>query len=307
MLFLFMALLTACSTASDYQKPITAFSQATDGAKQALAALDERLAEQLQALRRAEAVASPNRVRFPDDECATSTAGCTLLLYPESGDAKPRPLTYTTAVPNQIQVMHEVSLYAKGLQDITTADATPGIKAGFDSAMAAATSLASILQPQFAPAVSALSVPVTQAAVWLFGEYQESVKLRALRAATAAMDPILQEAVRVFAKTSEFAALEDQQILVGQFDSRMEAFENAPSEQALAQLADAATQLDRLLAVRPDQMFEELGLAHQALTEALASDEITFAQALLHIERLATKAEELTQIAESFKAAVASQ
>ncbi|MGH6929648.1 MAG: hypothetical protein ACREEV_15125, partial [Dongiaceae bacterium] len=55
---------------------------------------------------------------------------------------------------------------------------------------------------------------------------------------------------------------------------------------------------------QPGAVFQQLGQAHSELTEALKEDDITFAEAIQHIDRLIAEAEKLEAIAREFQEAV---
>ena len=297
--------LAGCSTPETFGPAMGKFAEATGSAEAALEAYDKALAARVTALRRAEAVQSPHAVRAIGDGCTTGSTACTVALLAAPGDPEPQPLTVDSFIPNHLAAMREVRLYGGALEAIAKADATPAIQAAFDQASATAVSLAQLSgQPGLAPAVKAFSVPVSKAGVWLYGVYQESLKLDALREATQQMDPVMQEAVAKFSKAADYASLGDKTRLVRVFDARMQAFEDQSSEATLRDLLDAARNLDAALAAQPGAVFQQLGQAHRELTEALKADDITFADAIRHIDRLVAEAEKLEAIAREFQEAV---
>ena len=80
-------------------------------------------------------------------------------------------------------------MYAAALKDVAEVDSTPAVKAAVEKAGAAIASLSSLVAPGSAPAAQAFAVPLEEGVVWIYGKYQETVKLRALRQAT--QDPFL--------------------------------------------------------------------------------------------------------------------
>ncbi len=296
-----------CGTSADFQQPVTRFAEATGRADGAVRAFDAGVAAQLTQLRREEAAEEPDRVVPVEQTCSPGAAGCEVLLASDSGPGV--PLTVTTAVPQHLLAMAEIRRYANGLDEIVQADATPAVKAGLDKASAAAASLAAMLGPQYAPAVKAFSVAVTQAVVWAVGEYQERIKLDALREATGQMQPILAEAVTKFGDAADMAQTSATADLYATFNDRRVAFQTAASvdarRQQLPAYLDAAQRLDDSLRVKPGEVYRQLGTAHGELHDALHSRDLSFAEARHQIELLAAKAKELQAIAKAFKEAAA--
>lgn len=298
------AALPACSVGSDFQEPITKLSAATEKAEAAFVDLDKRSAAELTALRRAQAIKEPGRVLHEPDHCAPESESkrCVVKLAPK-GDDEGGSLTIESIVPQHLQAMHEIRLYAKGLQDIVSADATAEVKAGLGNAGAAVAEIASIMGPQYGAAVRAFSVPATEAAVWLFGQYQESIKLTALREATGRMQIIMPDAVSKFGEAADLAYGVDKTHLFDTFRQKRLSFDRDRSAASLDEYLKSAKRLDDALQVQPGDVYRELGVAHEKLAAALQSDEISFAEAIMHINRLVTKVDELAAIAKAFEVA----
>jgi hypothetical protein len=295
--------LSACSTASDFKAPIGQLSKATDNATTALTKFDEFAAAEVTAQRRDEALKNPDQVLAGDDDCSFDSKHCIVALPPDQTSKDPRRLTVSSLVPNHVQAMREIGLYAKGLEDIVNADATAAVKAGLDKAGAAVAELAALAGPQYRAAASAFAIPVTQAAAWLFGEYQESIKLDALRDATTQMESILPEAAKDFGDVADLTYTARKTYLVSDFDAKQRAWDREPSAAHLDEYVAAAKQLDDALQVKPSEVFTELAAAHHELAMALRSEEISFATVMRHLDRLVKKAEQLTAIAQAFEKA----
>jgi hypothetical protein len=299
---LLLLALSACSIASDFKGPITQFSTATAQAESALQEFDKDAAKQLTDLRREDALKTPGQVRPFKDDCAPLSPGCRIRLF-SSPDGEGDALTVESIVPEHLMAMHEIQLYAQGLQDIVEADATAAVKAGLDKASAAAADLAALAGAQYGAGVKALSVPVNMAAVWLFGEYQESIKLDALREATRRMETVLPDAVGKFGAAADLAHLAGVTQLAKTFGQKKVSFQTERSAAALDEYLVASKELDDALQVKPSDVFNQLGTAHNKLAAALQSDDIAFDEAILQMNRLVTKAEELVAIAKAFKKA----
>jgi hypothetical protein len=198
--------------------------------------------------------------------------------------------------------MTVASVYAKSLADITKADETLQIKAGVDAALAAASTLSAALAPQASPAITAFSPPVSAAVVWAFGQYQDQVKLNALRKATAKMDRVLQAVVEKLRGSASVASAVDQDRLVLEYQAKRAAFQDAPTPTATAleEMLAAAAKLDVVQKSQPQEVFEQMAVAHGALTKALIAKDTSFADAWKQIESFVAKAKELAKIVESF-------
>ena len=301
-----LALLTlaACNVSSDFQEPIAEFSTATGKAQTALADLNTEAAKELTALRRADAIAMPTRVKRVDG-CTPEATRCIVGLEPNPTDLTDEggALTVSSIIPEHVQAMQEISLYAKSLDDIVKADATGAVKTGLDKASAAAAQLASLAGKQYEVAVNAFSVPFNAAVTWVFGEYQEAVKLKALREATRRMQTVLPDATSKFGQAADLAHLVAVTRLVDTFGDRQTDFTATASPPNLDAYLAAAQRLDVALQVKPSEVFQQLNLAHAELAAALESDDITFGEAILQIDRLVAKVEQLVDIAQGFKKA----
>jgi hypothetical protein len=294
--------LAGCSTPPGVDSAMDKFATASNAANSALTSYDSALAARLTELRRAEALENSNRVRPADDSCDTSAQNCVIILSHPTEE--PQPISVTTLIPVHLEAMHQIALYADSLKAITKADAVPEVKAAFDQASAAAVSLAQLApNPAVAPAVKAFTVAASKAGVWIFGQYQDSIKLNALRDAINQMEPVMKDATEKFANVTLFASLPDKTRLVRVLDERTQAFEDQPSDATLGQMLDAAQKLDAALGAQPGAVFEKMGKAHTQLFEAINGSEISFASALVQIEGVLNEAQKLAAIAKEFEAA----
>ncbi len=182
-------------------------------------------------------------------------------------------------------------------------NSTGAVKTGLDKASAAAAQLASLAGKQYEVAVNAFSVPFNAAVTWVFGEYQEAVKLKALREATRRMQTVLPDATSKFGQAADLAHLVAVTRLVDTFGDRQTDFTATASPPNLDAYLAAAQRLDVALQVKPSEVFQQLNLAHAELAAALESDDITFGEAILQIDRLVAKVEQLVDIAQGFKKA----
>jgi hypothetical protein len=295
--------LTACATSSDYKPLMTSFSTATATAQQALEAYDKAAAQRFIQLRRQAAIARPVGVQPPVGDCATGATRCRILLFAMPGDPAPAALSGDSLAPNQVAAMRAVAAYAKALQDLADADATPAIKTASEKAGAAISALANIAAPGGGAAVTPFAVPLANAVAWFYGKYQERMKLAALQHATAEMAPILASAVSRFATTAQFVSKAELARLVDTLDMRQAAFDMAPSEATLEALLASADNLDQALVTKPQDVFNNLAAAHDELARALNNPDASWQTAFERIDRLNSDAEALGMIASGFLAA----
>ena len=296
--------LNACATAADYVPLMTSFSEATGKAQLALETYDMAAAQRFTQLRRQQAIARPVGVQPPPGDCETAAMRCRIFLYEMQNDPAPAPLTIESLAPNHIAAMRAVAAYAKALQDVAQADATPAIKTAADRAGAAIAGLSAVISPGAAAAITPFLAPVSKALVFSYSKYQEQMKLDALRHASAAMAPVLNDAVRRFGTIARYVSTADLTRLVADLDTQRAAFEQTPAEASLQSLLASAVRLDQALAVRPQDVFANLGAAHDELTRALnGSADVSWQTAFQRIDRLASDAEALQSIAAGFLAA----
>src|SRR5262249_4878917 len=146
--------------------------------------------------------------------------------------------------------MRAVAAYAKALQDVAQADATPAIKAAADRAGAAIAGLSTIISPPAATVVTPFVAPIANAVAFSYSKYQEQMKLSALRNASTAMGPVLTDAARRFGTIARYVSTADLTRLVADLDMRRAAFDASPSDGSLQALLASAGRLDQALAAR---------------------------------------------------------
>lgn len=297
------AAIAACSTTADYNQPISSFSDATDKAGQALEAYNKAAAARATEIRKQDALARPRAVRpLTDKECATNSTGCQIAYFEGN---EPKLLVIDTLIPQHLAAMREINSYAKALKDVAGADSTPAVKTAVEKAGAAISSLASIAAPGSSAGAQAFAVPVEELAVWIYGKYQEHIKLKALRDSTSAMERVLPEAVKKFGTAASFLELVDLRRLDRDFNAKSRAFDDKPSPANLDGLIASASSFDQALRLSPQDIFQRLGQAHTELSAALRDESVSLAAVFQSIDRLSADAETLKKIAEAFQKAAA--
>jgi hypothetical protein len=198
--------LAACTTVSDEKEVIAAFSTATVKATDALAAYDAATAARETVRARAVALTDKDGIRTLDERkerCTTTSNQCELFYQPKPADLNGpmpdlEPLTIKSLIPDHIKAAQAIAGYAKALKEVADADAREQVRAALDKATTAVSSLANIVEPGSGPGVKAIAGPSANALAWLYGKYQEQMKLNALREATKEMNPIIQRRLRTY-------------------------------------------------------------------------------------------------------------
>jgi hypothetical protein len=298
--------LTACTTVSDEKEVISAFSTATGTATQALKSYDAATAARETAKIRARAVADPDGVVTVDEQnkaCTLKSKQCQ-VSYQGKEDSFATPLTIPTIIPNHIVAAEAITAYAGALKEVADADATPQVAAALDKAVAAASSLSALVNPESGPGVRALAAPSANALAWLFGKYQEEIKLNALRDATQKMNPIIQEAVGKFFGEEARLAVEAAKAANEQaLNNSIDAFEKTPTTETINAVAAAGAAFDQQLKAPAQMVFTRLAETHQMITTALVERPKSLKDIYTALNRLIADAVTLSGIAQELKAA----
>jgi hypothetical protein len=153
-------------------------------------------------------------------------------------------------------------------------------------------------------------MPIGRLVTWVYGQYQEHIKLDALRHATREMQPVMQQAAGIFGTTAE-AAVEHAQVSTrAAFNASLDSFRNpnikGDKTAALDQLMARRSSLHAAMTIQPDKAFIAMKEAHSSLTDALRQDDIAVADAHKKLQSFAAEAEKLFAIAEDLRKAGAS-
>ena len=302
---------SACSTASDHTAVIKKFADATGSVKDAMQAYDQAAAERLTGLVRAKAVAQkkglngnsgPGYVIEPKD-CQSASVKCVAVYQEASDDPDPESLTYVTIIPEHVAAARALADYADALKAVAEADSTAQVKAALDQAAAATSSLANIAQPGAGAAVQPFAGATANGLAWLYGRYQEKMKISALREATQRMNPEVKKAAELFGNTATLIDTTGRTASAQAVDDAKAAFDGSPSASALGDLAASVNSFDRQLKVSPNEVFQQLADTHQKLTDALVKGPDSLAEIFESVSRLADDADALAAVAMQFKAA----
>jgi len=308
-------LLAACSTTSDHTDVLTSFADSTAKASLSLEAYDTAAAGYMtsfmkrRALEAAEA-GNADLIGPVLDDCIARrsdsdvTPRCRVGLMADSEDLKGVPIVYTTIIPNYIAVANEIAAYATALNNLAKADSRPQVAVALDKIAATATGIAAAAYPMGGgPAVAAIANPTASALSWSYGKYQEQTKIDALRKATQAVDPLIQDVAAKFSDVGLFVEdVHEGELQKAVVLARLEWLKNG-DERHLDDYLSKADALDKQLAAGPAKVFADMGKAHRKLTDSLQHNITSFADAQVAIDRLADDAEAVFKIAQGFKKA----
>jgi hypothetical protein len=302
---------SACSTASDHTAVIKKFADATGSVKDAMVAYDQAAAERLTGLVRANAVAQkkglngnsgPGYVIEPED-CQSASVKCVAVYKETRDDPDPDFLTYITIIPNHVDAAKALADYADALKAVAEADSTAQVKAALDQAAAATSALANIAQPGAGVVAQPFAGATANGLAWLYGRYQEKMKINALREATQRMNPEVKKAAELFGNAATVIDTTGRTAGAQAVDDAKAAFDDNPSLSAISDLAASVSTFDRQLKVSPKGVFAQLADTHQKLTDALVKGPDSLAEIFESVNELAADAERLAAVAMQFKAA----
>ena len=304
-----VAMASACTTASDHTAVIAKFAEATGSVKDAMQAYDQAAAERLTAFNRANAVAQKKRIGdtpgpgyfIAPEECQSSSAKCEAFYKETREDSE--NLTQVEIIPHHVRAAKAMATYADALKAVAEADSRAQVKGALDQAAAAISAFANAAQPGASVAVQPLAGASANALAYVYGRYQEKVKLNALREATQQMNPHVLDAAKTLGQTASVVDLTGRTIGAQAVDEAKTAFDLNPSMSAINDLAASVNSFNSQLKESPALVFQHLAESHQQLTEALVDGPDSLAEVFDSVSRLADDAEELAAIAMQFKAA----
>jgi hypothetical protein len=303
-----VGLVSACTTASDHTDAIKKFATATGSTRDALHAYDQAAAERMTAIVRADAVAQKKGGKGPgyfqpSEDCTTKSSKCEVFYKKTRDDPEPKPLTYDTIIPNHVEAANAIAVYADALKAVTEADSRTQVKGALDQAAAATSALANVVEPGSGAAVQPFAGATANALAWLYGKYQEQVKVNALRAATKEMNPHIKDAAVKFGEIASLATVAGETTSENAVTAAEQAFEDNPSSATIDALATSARKFDQELKTPPAKVFANIADAHQKLTDALVKGPESLKDIFEAVNRLAADAEALHAIALQFKEA----
>jgi hypothetical protein len=295
--------LSACASAAQVQPPIAEFATATDAAAMALKALDGATTARTNALALADAVKNPRRVRPMANACGMASPGCALELAPIPTDERPLPLAVSSLVPKSLKVMASLQAYAKALDEMAKADASADVEAGFGKAMSAAAAIATVVNPGAGTLLNSLNQPLTGTVVYVFGQYQNSLKLAALRKATAEADPVIGKAMQILSAEADLVRTATVARQEAEYNAAFKALDEGGLAGDVNEVLAAAAKLDAALSAKPALVFNKVATVHAKLTADLKDRSASFADVVAETQGLIDEAMTIQQVARTLEAA----
>jgi hypothetical protein len=299
-------LLGACST-TEYGKPINDFAAATNDAATALARLDAQLADSYSAVLEKGILSNTTfvqpKVQGRDKDCLADSARCRLeLVDRKTNEVKAYPPQPPLATMSE--VMARINKYAANLKALVEADTAKDAEANVNAALGSVQNLAETLAgaekpvPQFATSAGA-------AVNWVVGQYVDHVKFAGLQRATATAKPVVRDAANLFAKTSTVAELSPRADFADAVNDAIEPLRTARTRTSsnLAAARQSAARYDAILTTTPNQVFQRMAAAHDALADSLQGEGATLVTALARIEAFGDEAKKLAKILTDLHAA----
>lgn len=293
--------LGACADTSQFQKPITAFATASASASTAITSLDAAAATGLTGIREKQAIQT-GRIGAQNQSCEMDSKNC-ILVFKKKGANDFSQLAYSSIIPQSVAFVNGVKDYADALDALEKADAQADVQSAFGKGMGAMAVVATAVNQPAGAALAALSTPLTSAAGWGFGQYQNGIKLDALQKATSAADSIIQAAAPTLTAEFDFGNVARLQELKADLDAKEDAFDASPTLNNLNSAIAAANLFDAAVRAQPGSVIASMADAHHKLTLAVAHPDIGFASAVASISALAQQAQNLEQIAKQLGAA----
>ncbi|MBX6321512.1 MAG: hypothetical protein IRY94_06785 [Rhodospirillaceae bacterium] len=293
-------LLSGCDTTS-YRQPVASFASGAGAAQAALVEIDKQAAAKVAAIYRDRAVKGQAFLDHKADECTVGATRCRLTVTIQSQEREVPP---DSPLRNTIAVMGQVAVYAQGLNAIVTADTAEQAKSDVNATLGSAQDLARLVAELgggdlTSATVPEFATPVGEAVNWLLGAYVEHVKLEGLRRATSDANPIIQEAAEVAGAEAAIAGDIQRRSLSELVSARLDAFDESRTEANYDALLAAAAAYDAFLTSAPDDVFQQMAQAHDALTRSLQDRSLSLADVAARISTFERQAQDLWRIAQA--------
>jgi hypothetical protein len=301
----------ACSTA-DYTQSIDSFAVATADASKALDELNTQVTERYKgilddAIRNREVLLTDLPSSDDQPDCTFSAARCRLALVDKDG-AVVEPYPPEPPLVNMSLLMSQISAYASNLQALLRAETAQKASADVNAALGSIQNLATTVSnlqasPNGEPAnVPQFATPTGAAVNWVLGKYIETVKFKGLQHATEAAKPVIRDAAGLFHDVATFASDTPKIEMENQVDAARKALRADPSQANIEAYTRVAGTFDKLLISSPQDLFDKMAKAHDALADSLQGEEVSLATANARIEAFAEEAEQLAKILKDLRA-----
>ncbi|MBI5912255.1 MAG: hypothetical protein HY848_20185 [Betaproteobacteria bacterium] len=296
--------LAACG-ASDFAKPVTAFSDTTTQAATSFKNSRESV-EKFANERRLRLLAEGGMLQPAtlDKDCVAGAHQCRLVIN-KSGVKKPA----IVALNNLQRLMDELDAYARGLTDIVKADTTSDVNKATDALKSNLTGLsqhADELAKQhnvnvsFARATPFIS-PAADAANYVISKALEAQKIAALRQATSDMEDMFPTLAKVFDAVNTAARIDQMDQINAAFKKAQAAYLTNRNEANGEAYMRAAAAYHAALNSNPKNVFEALREAHTTLAQSLKSPNPSFTDLWAYLQKATEEANKLAEINKAFQ------
>ena len=302
-----MALCAGGCAVGSYKPSVDAFATATGKASDAYAGLQAAIISAHTSALERQALQGKLRIHPVPGDCGTESARCRLEATSKAETSQALAPEFSSIVV----VMHDIADYAAGLQGIVNADAAQQVGASLTAAAGSVVTLANEVAtlPGGKPLgvdPAALAAPSASIAAWLAGEYINLLQVDALRKATGAADPHIQQARRLLEGVATAALTTMRADAADEVGRAKDALVDAPKDKdKLDRLVAAAAKFDTMLTAKPDAVFADMAAAHRKLTDSLDGKNITVAEVFAAVQQFAQRAEALGKLLAQLQAAQA--
>jgi hypothetical protein len=247
-------------------------------------------------------------VKAKGDECELGSTRCRIVLIDPNDPSKEQLFPPDPLLGNMVVVMAEINAYAQNLAALVADDSAEKAATDVNAALGSVEALANTVAKAEGKAkekhtVPSFATPVGSAVNWLIGQYANYVKLEGLRVATKEAKPVIERAAVIFKDAAIFGSDPQRSALTNSFQTKIDTYQdNRSSETSLDAAVDAAKLYDDLLQSQPGATFEQMGIAHSALADALQNPNTSWPQVIAQVQNFAAQAQELAKIAQSLAA-----
>ena len=301
--------LSACSTA-EYAAPIQTFKASADAAAQSFANMNETLAATTLDYAVQSAAGDPqhNQLLRQEEDCGAfnpvEEVRCRAFFRLQSTAGPSVDLQrnhYTDPLGGILAVLNATQAYAGNLAAVQSADTISQVNDSIDSIQA---NLIQLSKAANVGQASDLPEAAGQAIKWAFGQYIESVKYNALKAATAAARKPLsdaREAVREMEVSAKIILTASTEKAARDSILNM----NPNSAASIRATLAAQNAYDDLLTAPLSSMFDNLVDAHDGLADGFGDgSHLSVRQALAKMDDVLKQAATLEKIARDLQAAL---
>jgi hypothetical protein len=298
--------LSACINLQIYTKAVDGFATATKQAELALSSYNKFDATQTDRLTDI-ALARVGTVELKN--CSVGDDGCSIRV--KDKDSKLKPLLPTDNIPNTMVAIKEFSAYAESLKGVLLAEDEEEIAKKLNKVTNTVNGISTLLG---GGVVAPFSLVANRLIAFGYDEYLATVKLDALRDATAKVEEKIGDESKFFQAVARFSVELEISDAYRKLDADRDAFYGSPNTAARVKLfnnlkksADDLANLQKLRsALRDDKtsVFSEMRKSHKTLHDALRlRDQGSISAALKQANLFLEKAKKTAGLVEEIKEA----